>query len=434
MTETGAPRPGDPPPARKQGRWFYGWTIVAVLSVLSFAGGVETNPVLGLFQGPMTSDFGWSRALYTMPMSIGSFLGGIAGLLVGPVMDRHGSRWVMTIAVALMGLTFVLMGAVQELWHHFALQIMGRTIIASTFFMVIGVVIPKWFVAMRGRAAAFANLGQRAGQIAFPVMVERILSFGTWRTAWVAMGAVVWASSLLPALLFLRRRPEDYGLLPDGAALRGAPGSAGRTRPRAAPREVSFDRRAALRSPAFHLIAAAVSIQSFVTTSIHFHWFSYLTDAGVSSVAAVISLSLSPLISMPVSVAAGFAAERVPVQRLMAASYLLMALSIALFLFADNALLSYVFGLVFGTATGILFTVMNVVWADYFGRDSIGGIRGMVSPVHMLSNSLGPLTAAWSFDATGSYALIFTISAGLSAAGGALVLLARRPRQPAPQP
>ena len=86
------------------------------------------------------------------------------------------------------------------------------------------------------------------------------------------------------------------------------------------------------------------------------------------------------------------------------------------------------FGLLFGTATGILFTVMNIIWADYFGRDSIGGIRGMVSPVHMLSNSLGPLTAAWSYDATGSYFLIFAISAALSAVGGTLLLLARKPR------
>ena len=406
-------------------RWFYGWTIVIVLSVISFAGGVETNPVLGVFQGPMTEEFGWSRALYTLPMSIGSFMGGFASLAVGPLMDRYGPRIIMSIAIGLMGLTFVLMGAVQELWHHFALQILGRTVIASTFFMVIGVVIPKWFILMRGRASAFANIGQRVGQIAFPVMVERILTFGTWRTAWVAMGITVWASSLIPALLFLRRRPEDYGMLPDGLDIRDA---SQQRRASAARAEVSFNRRMALRAPAFYLIAGAVSIQSFVTTSIHFHWFSYLTDAGVSSQAAVISLSLSPLISMPVSIVAGFAAERAPVQRLMAASYYLMAASIVLFLFADNALLSYVFGVVFGAATGILFTVMNIVWADYFGRDSIGGIRGMVSPVHMLSNSLGPLTAAWSFDVTGSYSLIFTISAGLSAVGGTLLLLARKPR------
>ena len=412
------------PGTRRRKRWFYGWTIVAVLSVISFAGGVETNPVLGVFQGPMTEEFGWSRALYTLPMSIGSFMGGLASLVVGPLMDRYGSRIVMTLAIALMGLTFVLMGAVQELWHHFALQIAGRTIIACTFFMVIGVVIPKWFIVMRGRASAFANIGQRMGQIAFPVMVERILTVGTWRTAWVAMGVTVWASSLLPALLFLRRRPEDYGTLPDGVDIRDASGQR-----RAAPRvEVSFDRRMALRSPAFYLIAGAVSIQSFVTTSIHFHWFSYLTDAGVSSEAAVISLSLSPLISMPVSIVAGFAAERAPVQRLMAASYYLMAASIALFLFADDALLAYLFGLLFGSATGILFTVMNIIWADYFGRNAIGGIRGMVSPVHMLSNSLGPLTAALSYDETGSYALIFAVSAVLSAVGGTLILLARKPR------
>ena len=411
-------------PTRRKGRWFYGWTIVIVLSVISFAGGVETNPVLGVFQGPMTDEFGWSRAIYTLPMSIGSFMGGLASLVVGPLMDRYGSRAVMSVAIAIMGLTFVLMGAVQELWHHFALQILGRTVIASTFFMVIGVVIPKWFIVMRGRASAFANIGQRVGQIAFPVMVERILTFGSWRTAWVAMGITVWASSLLPALLFLRRSPEDYGLLPDGADIRDT----GRVRRSEPPAEVAFDRRMALGAPAFYLIAGAVSIQSFVTTSIHFHWFSYLTDIGVSSEAAVISLSLSPLISMPISIVAGFATERMPVQRLMAFSYYFMAASIVLFLFADNALLSYAFGLLFGTATGILFTVMNVIWADYFGRASIGGIRGMVSPVHMLCNSLGPLTAAWSFDVTGSYLLIFAISAALSAVGGTLVLVARRPR------
>ncbi len=421
---SGDPFSETPPATRRRSRWFYGWTIVIVISIISFAGGVETNPVLGVFQGPMTEEFGWSRALYTAPMSIGSFLGGLAALLVGPVMDRHGARWIMAGAITLMGLTFVLMGAVQEVWHHFALQIVGRTVIASTFFMVVGVVIPKWFLRMRGRAVAFANLGQRLGQIAFPVMVERILLFSSWRTAWVAMGIAVWASSLLPTILFLRRRPEDYGLLPDGDIRdRGAAG--GRA---PAPREASFDRRAALRAPAFYLIAAAVSVQSFVTTCIHFHWFSYLTDLGVSSGAAVVSLSLSPLISMPVSIAAGFLAERAPVHRVMAASYFMMALSIGLFLFADDALTSYVFGLVFGVSTGMLFTVMNVVWADYFGRDAIGGIRGMVSPVHMLCNSLGPLAAAWSFDVTGSYSLIFTISAGLSALGGALVLLARRPR------
>lgn len=409
---------------QKQSKWFYGWTIVVVISIISFAGGVETNPVLGVFQIPMTNEFGWSRSLYTMPMSIGSFLGGIGGLIIGPIMDKHGARWVMGIAILIMGLTFILMGFVENISHHFILQILGRTVIASTFFMVVGVVIPKWFITMRGRAIAFANLGQRIGQIAFPVMAERILSFSSWRTAWIAMGFAVWISSLIPTFALLRRKPEDYGLLPDGFDIRNQSSTPNHSYDS----EESFNRRMVLKSSAFYLIAIAVCIQSFVTTTIHFHWFSYLTDIGISSSAAVISLSISPFVSMPISIMAGFSAEKIPVQKLMAVSYYFMALSIVLFLYADTNLIAHLFGFAFGISTGVLFTVMNVVWADYFGRNSIGGIRGLVSPAHMLCNSLGPLMAAWSFDLTGSYNSIFIFSACLSALGGSLLLLAKKPQ------
>jgi hypothetical protein len=43
-----------------------------------------------------------------------------------------------------------------------------------------------------------------------------ILALG-WRMAWGILGVVVFFMSGIPSLLFLRRRPEDMGLLPDGA-------------------------------------------------------------------------------------------------------------------------------------------------------------------------------------------------------------------------
>jgi len=418
--------PATPGPRRPQR--FYGWIVVAVVSVLSFAGGVETNPVLGVFQGPVTDEFGWSRATFALPMSIGSFAGGVLALVVGPVMDRHGARGVMVAAVITMGAIFVLMGAMQELWQHNALQILGRTIIASTFFMITGVVLPKWFVRKRGRAIGLAGLGQRVGQIAFPIMIERILTFGTWRQAAVSMGVTVWVTALVPTLLFLKRAPEDDGWLPDGVRpdLRSIP-TPGSASPLTAA-EVSFTRAAALRVPAFYLIMAALTIQSFVTTGVNFHWFSYLSDNGLPGGVAIVSLSLAPLVGMPVSVAAGFVGERVPVQYLMALSYVLLSASIGLFLVADNALIAYAFGIIYGVSTGIMITVMQVIWADYFGRGSIGGIRGLASPIHMLSNALGPLVTAMTFDATGSYQLIFSTSAGLSLVAAVLVAVARRPR------
>jgi sugar phosphate permease len=398
--------------------------------VISFAGGVETNPVLGVFQRPITEEFGWSRAIFTLPMSIGSFAGGIAALAVGPIMDRYGSRMVMTAAVILMGAIFVLMGTMQELWHHFALQIAGRTIIASTFFMIVGVVIPKWFITKRGRAIGIAGLGERVGQIAFPVMIERILAFSSWRAAAVAMGATVWATALLPTILLLRRRPEDHGLRPDGAPpldLRNRGAEPTAARPLA---EVSFDRRAAMRVTAFWLLTSSLTIQSFITTGINFHWFSYLTDNGLSGSVAVISLSLAPLIGMPASVYSGFLAEKVPPQYIMGASYVLMSMAIGILLIADNAPLAYAFGIVYGVATGMQITIMHIIWADFFGRRSIGAIHGLIAPIHMLSNAIGPLAAALTFDVTGAYTLIFATSALLSIVAGTLISIARKPPRP----
>ena len=79
-----------------------------------------------------------------------------------------------------------------------------------------------------------------------------------------------------------------------------------------------------------------------------------------------------------------------------------------------------------------MITITQVIWADYFGRGSIGAIRGIVSPIHMFSNAAGPLAAAMSFDATGNYRLFFTITALLSLAAAGLIVLARRPTRTAP--
>ena len=107
---------------------------------------------------------------------------------------------------------------------------------------------------MRGRAIGIAGLGQRLGQIAFPVMIERIIAFGTWRNAAVAIGITVWVSALLPTLLLLRRQPEDHGQHPDGALpdLRHGTSTRGRARPRV---EVSFGWSEVVRTPAFFILA-----------------------------------------------------------------------------------------------------------------------------------------------------------------------------------
>ena len=417
------------PSASGKRRWFYGWTIVSVVSIVSFAGGVDTNPVLGVFQDPITEEFGWSRAAFTLPMSIGTFAGGIAAVALGPIMDRYGARWVMAIAVIAMGLIFIGIGAMQSYWQHFALQMLGRTVVASTFFLVVGVVIPKWFVVKRGRAIGVAAIGQRIGHATFPIMIERILAWRDWRVAAISLGVTVWVSALLPTLLFMRRRPEDMGLRPDGAMpdLRRATDGPGAVSSRTPREEASFSRREALRTPAFYFLLASLSTQSFVATGVNFHWFSYLTGNGVSAAGTVLSLSVAPFVGIPAAILGGFLAEKVPPQFVLAGSYVLMSASIGVLLVTDTTLLAVVFAIMYGSAAGIMITNNQVIWADYFGRGSIGAIRGLISPLQMFTNALGPVVAALSYDVTGSYKLIFGIGVVIVLGSAALAAAARRP-------
>ena len=381
----------------------------------------------------MTEEFGWSRSLYTAPMTIGTILGGLIAVFVGPAIDRYGGRWIYSVAVAILGTTFILEGMVQELWQHFALQIIGRGVLTGSFFLITSVVIPKWFISKRGRATGFAGIGQRSGQTLFPIIAERAIIAGNWRTGWIVLGLLVWTVAFIPTLLFMRRKPEDMGLLPDGVKpqevrdwqQRAAQGGG---RPQAPSQEVSATPRQVLHEPSFYLLASAISVTSFVVTGIHFHWFSYMTGAGISSGAAVTSVVLAPMVGVPVALVSGFVVERVHVRYMLIASYVVLVGAIVLLLQVDTAWLAYAFGALMGLVNGINMTTNQMLWSEYFGRGAVGAIRGMTSPTQMLSNSMGPLVGALIFDATGSYVLTFTVSAVLIAASGVLMVLARPPR------
>lgn len=417
------------------GGFYYGWVIVVVMALLQFAGGTETFPVLGLFLRPMTDELGWSRASFSAPMTIGTILGGVAGLFVGPLIDRYGARWIMTIAAVLLGIVFFLMGFVTELWQHFLLQIVGRGVTAGAFFLVVGIVLPKWFVAKRGRATAFTGLGGRLGQFLTPIIVQTIILALGWRSAWASLGLLVWAIGILPVFFFLRSKPEDMGLLPDGltqeeeAKLKEAPPrqTRGRRRLRSVV-EVSLGRREAVRTRAFYLMLAAQSLLSLVISGLHFHWFAYMTGQGLSPSVAVASIAISSLAGVPVSLLAGFLAERFPIRYILMVTYLGFSASVTLLIFTTTPLMAYAYGIALGAFSGVTFTVSLVVWADYYGRGSLGAIQGLISPVNQTTNASGPLVAALAYDITGSYTGILWVFVAITAGASLFWLLATPPK------
>ena len=139
---------------------FYGWYIVAVGILVHIAGTFAFSSTLSIFLKPITEELGVTRGAFSL---IRTFEIGIAALIVpllGPMIDRHGGRWILIIGVLMESGGLLLSSLVQSFWQfalvRCSLVIAGEALLGS---LVINVTIAQWFVKKRGRAMAIANLG-----------------------------------------------------------------------------------------------------------------------------------------------------------------------------------------------------------------------------------------------------------------------------------
>ena len=62
----------------------------------------------------------------------------------------------------------------------------------------------------------------------------------------------------------------------------------------------------------------------------------------------------------------------------------------------------------FGFGVGGMLSVPPVAYADYYGRRSLGAIRGVTEPFTSLEQAIGTVAAGIVFDVTGSYDIALT--------------------------
>ena len=95
-----------------------------VFAVLFFGNGLNVGASVysfGLFIDPLETEFGWQRTAISASLSFAA-VGSLASPLVGRLVDRYGSRPVITCSLLLLGLSFLLRPLMLELWHWYALS------------------------------------------------------------------------------------------------------------------------------------------------------------------------------------------------------------------------------------------------------------------------------------------------------------------------
>ena len=371
-------------------------------------------------------------------------MSGVVAPIAGRLADRYGPRWLMPIGTILLGLCLYFLGGVTTVWQFFVLAVLGRAISQP---LLIGIVprtlAVNFFLERRNLALAFIGIF-RPVNAAINIQAISIIAVNQgWRTAFRYLGILSFILTI-PLALVIRRRPEEIGLLPDGARVREEPsalpgqpqpGTGVATAARPAnlgnePQEHPWSAREALRTRAYWLVATTAFLGTTANTTIGFNIVPYLVEeAGITTTQAAGVLSLGTVLSLG-NLGWGYLADRITPRWCVLAAMVTSAASV-LFLFQVNSVLSaYIFGIVWGLSSGTSGVLISMIVAQYFGRTNYGSIGGTLRPFEAGGLGLGQSLGAVIYDIAGSYRLLVWTALCAHLLGGIFIILARAPAPP----
>jgi sugar phosphate permease len=424
---------------KKESRIFFGWWTLLATGVLNIVGQAFYSYGVSAFFKPIADELHFSRTVTSAAAGIGRLEGGLEAPLSGWLVDKFGPKWVIFGGVSLVAIGLLLMNLVHSAWTYYLVWgVSIGTGINLSMTIPIDKTLTNWFVKKRGLAVGikFACLGI-GGAAVVPLVSWLIANYG-WRTTSTIWGILVFASLLLVVFFIRQKRPEHYGLLPDGAKIEKNISPAGIVNQgleyASQMQEIEFTLRQALKTSAFWLYLIAYACQFLGQVALYVHLIPFLTDRGISPVAAGFLMGLMLFCTIPSRLITGIIADRIQKGYLsffMALAFLFQALGIAAFLIKPGMPAIYVFLILYGFGTGAAPVLGVLMRGRFFGRKAYGSISGLSSFILGPVGIVAPIYAGWIYDTTHSYVTAFILFAALAAVATALICFVRPPKAPA---
>ena len=402
--------------------FYYGWLVLGAAGTANFARNAAASLTISVFIYPLSEELGWSRTLIAGAAAAGGLVATFTSPIIGRMIDRYGARVVLTASVLVLVVsTFVLRWSDVSLtvmgvtipWVFYIAYATGRVIFASPVQIGTSVVVSRWFIRLRGRTNGILGLSHSVGMVLFPLIASIVIAQSGWRDAWYVLSVMVFVVALLPVALLISERPEDLGLRPDGDVEADAQedGDVAGAKD-ASSVEVNWTSRDAMRTPALWLLALATGMMFFMHSGSNTHAAAFFQDQGLGAVTAGVSISLNAIFLGISSLVWGRIVERVPARFVMAAVAFNLAIGAFLFTLTDSTVEALAFSALFGFGLGGMLVVPPVAYADYFGRSSLGTIRGITEPFTTLGMAVGVMIPGLIFDFVGgaSYLPFFYVA------------------------
>jgi MFS family permease len=356
-----------------------------------------------LFLPFIEREFGWTRAMATLPYAVTMVAWGLSAPILGKLADDYGTRPIILGGIALMATGFLGMAFAQNLWQLvLCFGVLVGIAMGGASIVLMALLVAKRFDAPR---RAFAVSVVQTASPLYPLLFAPILFLIVrtfdWRTAALVTSAQLWFIAL--PLAWLGVRDPDTARL---ASRQRAPWSAC----------LPYFRDPTMLA----LIAARFACGLAFFQSAHLVAMSL--NKGFDPVVGTTALSILGAASIAWVLTFGRLADRFGRARMLGLSYALRGVgTVAMATFVTN---EWGFYLLVALAIGPTFATIalgNVLFFEAVGPRLAGAMLGLSFVVHQTGAAIGPQLGSVVYDLTHSYegyqlgiGLVLLVSAALT--------------------
>ncbi|MBP6824745.1 MAG: MFS transporter [Acidobacteria bacterium] len=376
--------------------FYYGWVNLA-LATLAMVGTLPGRTQgLGLITESLLRDLQIDRVLFAEINLWATLIGALFCFGVGRLIDRVGSRAVLTSVVFALAAVVLAMSGVHTVFALAILITLTRGFGQSALSVVSLTMVGQWFVKRLNLAMGVYAVAMSIGfMIAFPV-VGSIVTGNGWRQAWSSIGFALLILAPL-AWLLVRHTPESSGLALDGEKVDDKP----------AETLTGFTLRQALLTPAFWVFALSSSVYGLIASGISLFNESILAELGFDASVYHRTLVITALTALAGNFLGGWLTNKWTMNRLMALAMTLLAGALLALPYVRSEFHVVAWAVVMGVAGGFVIVIFFAFWSRAFGRAHLGKIQGAAQSLTVVASAVGPLLLAECVKRTGSYAVMF---------------------------
>ena len=375
---------------------YYGWVVLFVAAAAMVGTLPGRTQGLGLVTEPLLADLNIGRIDYAQLNLWATLIGAAGAIGIGRFLDRFGSRVVLTVVAAALGITVVLMSRVTTFAELAVAITLTRALGQSALSVVSIAMVGHWFVRRIDMAMAAYSVALSVGfMMAFPVVGSLVQSSG-WRAAWFAVGASILLVLVPLGLVLVRRSPESIGLAADGAGGRRCrrrefrvPISGFRFERGTRNPNPNWNRNRnrnlepsghtlgeALRTPAFWIFAIGAALYGLVASGIGLFNESILAERGFGPDVYYRTLVITAMTGLAGNFIGGWLARFVALNRLMAISLLVLTAGLLALPHVGTTAMAMAWAVMMGLGGGLVMVLFFSVWPRSMAGVSSAASRG----------------------------------------------------------